>query len=260
MKCPICSTRLFPGTDRCPSCGYRPPASPITPRSPAVRRSRPRRRGCLQLPLMLLLGILVPGILALLGGSLIWSTIGSTVIHSPAQTVIQTAPYEDAASIPTAREGCFAIEGHTLTFLPDKWDGSPILRVPEYVDDALVTAIGPGCFKDCTGLTTIILPDSVTEIQAMAFSGCTELRGLYLPEGMESIGPNAFEGCVSLEAVCIPSTVDSIAAGCFDDCASLLYIFYDGSFEHWDALYDDYINPFTTAICLDGNYYHGAGD
>ena len=46
-------------------------------------------------------------------------------------------------------------------------------------------------------------------------------------------------------------------SGAFDDCASLMYLFYDGDFDTWTALYGDYITPFTAAICLDGTYYHG---
>ena len=37
------------------------------------------------------------------------------------------------------------------------------------------------------------------------------------------------------------------------------YIFYDGNYDAWNELYSDYINPFTAAICHDGDYYHGAG-
>ena len=62
---------------------------------------------------------------------------------------------------------------------------------------------------------------------------------------------------MALEAICIPATVTSIADGTFDDCARLLYINYDGSFQDWATLYDDFINPFTAIICIDGSYYHG---
>ena len=78
------------------------------------------------------------------------------------------------------------------------------------------------------------------------------------PQGTELIGPRAFSGCINLESIYIPGSLVKIAPGCFDDCAALLYLFYEGDFESWNALYGDFINPFTTAICLDGNYYQGA--
>jgi hypothetical protein len=131
------------------------------------------------------------------------------------------------------------------------------LTIPDTVDGEIVSALGPGCFRDCTELTTIILPDSLTTIESEAFAGCAKLRGLYIPQGVESIEENAFAGCVALEAICIPASVQRIAEGTFDDCARLLYINYDGIFERWAALYDDFITPFTAVICTNGTYYHG---
>lgn len=259
MRCPICDSPLRPGAERCPDCGFR--VSPQSAVRPASRREDrpPRRRGCC------VGAALIPVIcFVLFLASVLFSAVAEVVsdsIREPGHVPAETALHIQPDSQPEPADGAwFSCDGGTLMFHPESWDGSPVLQIPESVDGETVTAIGPGCFQDCTGLTTILLPDTVTEIQTMAFSGCTELRGLYLPEGMESISTDAFDGCVALEAICIPETVTSIAQGCFDDCASLLYIIYDGSFERWDALYDDYINPFTTAICLDGNYYHGAGD
>lgn len=157
----------------------------------------------------------------------------------------------------TAAGDCFAISSGALTFRPDHWDDGPILTIPDTVNGQRVTSLAPGCFRDCSDLTTIILPETLTTIGQEAFSGCTGLRGLYLPEGMETIAEDAFAGCVALEAICIPATVSSIAEGSFDDCASLLYINYGGDFQSWAELYDDFITPFTTAICIDGSYYHG---
>lgn len=279
MKCPICSERLLPGTDRCVACGYRMPRSSAPPeRSPAaqphsparsVRPARPkRRRGCC---ILLLILPLILGMLSALF-SMTFDVMEDLIdenfdtgIHeeiAPEDPFYEEPSHEmrPSASRPAAAdEGCFAIEDGVLYFLPDLWDGSPILTIPETVDGETVTAIGPGCFRGCDYLTTIILPDTVTEICDEAFLGCTKLRGLYLPFSMEFLGEDAFAGCADLEAICIPASVSYIAPGCFDDCASLMYIIYEGSFEHWDALYSDYINPFTTAVCLDGSYYHGTG-
>lgn len=156
--------------------------------------------------------------------------------------------------------GCFTIDDGALTFRPDRWDGDPVLTIPDTVDGQNVTALAPGCFRDCSDLTTIILPETLTAIGAEAFSGCAKLRGLYLPEGMDSIGKDAFAGCAAMEAICIPTTVTTIAAGAFDDCAGLRYINYGGDFLAWSRLYDDYITPFTVAVCVDGSYHHGVPD
>lgn len=272
MKCPICSERLLPGMDRCTACGYRMPRSSapteLPPVSSPLGPARPkRRRGCCVLLILSLILGLLSGAFRLATYVIEDFSAQDFGINIYEETPVEDPSYEEpsweappSASRPDAAdESCFAIDGGVVYFLPDLWDGGPILTIPETVDGETVTAIGPGCFRSCEDLTTIILPDTVTEICGEAFLGCTKLRGLYLPFGMESIGEDAFAGCVDLEAICIPAAVTDIAPGCFDDCASLMYIIYEGSFEHWEELYDDYINPFTTAICFDGSFYHGTG-
>ena len=179
------------------------------------------------------------------------------VFESPAPEPILPMDPGEHATVPAASGDCFVLAEGVLMFRPERWDGGRVLRVPEEVGGHTVTAIGPGCFRDCDLLTTIELPNTVKLISPEAFAGCTELRGLFVPEGVGSIGEDAFAGCTALESIYIPASVDHIAKGCFDDCAGLLYIFYESSFEHWNGLYSDYINPFTAVICIDGNYRHG---
>lgn len=276
MKCPICEATLRPGMARCPDCGYRPRQTDTAPtQQPTAQRPAPRntytppnatnkRTGC-----CCCLTVLIPVLMILV--AVIFSLVGSILedfeiaVPEPAypERPSAQAPFEDLDpdALPApADESCFVIAENTLMFVPENWDGSPVLNVPGTIDGEEVRNIGPGCFAGCSELTTIILPDTVTAISPMAFSGCKNLRGLYLHEGLQTIGRDAFDGCVLLEAISIPRTVTSIAPNCFDDCANLLYIFYDGDFETWNALYSDYINPYTTAICVDGYYYHGAED
>lgn len=269
MKCPICGTPLPFQSDRCPDCGFRctttqPQSAQAAPTRSAVSSApytppnkAKRSRGCccalaLVIPVMAFLILLVIGAVNYI------ATDFEMVVPEPG--FFEDAPFEDwySESLPAAAdEGCFAAADHTLMFIHDNWDGSPILRIPESIGGEKITSIGVGCFAGCKELTTILLPDSVTAISPMAFSGCTSLRGLFLPDGVELIGNDAFANCGALEAIRIPASVTTIAPGCFDDCASLRYIFYGGTFEDWSELYTDYITPFTAVLCLDGDYYHG---
>ena len=269
MKCPICNSTLRPGSDRCPDCGYHcgqnaysAPAS--APRSAYTPPNAGRKRtGC-----FCCLALFLPVLLFTIGALLALSqlVVEEFEFELPEFGIYEEEPSMEVRpddlipeSIPSpADDSCFVLIESSLMFVPENWDGGPILNIPEYVDGQQVTTIGPGCFTDCDMLTTILLPDSVTVISPKAFSGCTKLRGLYIPDGVETIGKDAFEGCIDMEALYVPASVTYIAEHCFDDCASLLYLFYDGSFEDWDALYSCYINPYTTAICLDGSYYHGS--
>ncbi len=271
MKCPICGTVLPLQADRCPDCGYRcrtaQPQSGQTAPTRSTVSSVPytppnktkRSRGCC-CSLILLIPVLVFLILLIFGA--VNYIVADFEMVVPEPGFFEDTPFEDwsSESMPTAAdEGCFAAADHTLMFIAENWDDSPVLRIPDTVGGEEIHSIGVGCFAGCDELSTILLPESVTIISPMAFSGCTNLRGLYLHDGVELIGTDAFAGCRSLEAIYIPASVTTIAAGCFDDCASLRYIFYGGTYEDWNSLYSDYISPFTTAICLDGNYYHGAG-
>lgn len=261
MKCPICDARIFPGADRCHDCGchIRTHAAPVS-ESPAASPvfSRPRRS---RARLILTLLALVPVTAIIVFTLLITFSVRSypePVIPEPNYS-IEVPSDRVTIPLPEASEECFSISKGNVTFLPEQWDSSPIVQVPELVDGQTVTGLAPDCFAGCRDLTTIVLPDTIRRIGAGAFSGCTSLRGLYLPDGTEVLDADAFADCVSLEAVFIPASVRAIAPDCFRDCAGLLYIFYEGPFDDWNALYSDYITPFTAAICLDGTYYHGTG-
>ena len=46
--------------------------------------------------------------------------------------------------------------------------------------------LGEYCFQD-SGLTELIIPNSVTEIKEYALSGCPDLKKVVLPKGLETI-------------------------------------------------------------------------
>ena len=58
--------------------------------------------------------------------------------------------------------------------------------------DGSVTSIGNYSFRDCTGLTSITIPNSVTSIGRSTFSGCTGLTSVTIPDSVTSIGEYAF--------------------------------------------------------------------
>ena len=54
-----------------------------------------------------------------------------------------------------------------------------------------MTIIGYGAFSDCTGLTSITIPNSVTEIGEAAFFGCTNLKTIIIQNPDVEIGVEA---------------------------------------------------------------------
>lgn len=88
-----------------------------------------------------------------------------------------------------------------------------------------VTSIGMWAFCQCTGLTSVTIPNSVTSIGDCAFRYCTGLASVTIGKSVTSIGNLAFLGCSSLSSVTIPNSVTSIGRGAFDKCWGLQTIY-----------------------------------
>ena len=124
-----------------------------------------------------------------------------------------------------------------------------------------VTSIGNSAFNNCSGLTSVTIPNSVTSIGNYAFSGCSgltivkvpvtdysafcnnklvglilqsigkpimliddkggEIKNFVIPDGVTSIGYEAFSGCSGLTNVTIPNSVTSIGYRAFSGCSGL---------------------------------------
>ena len=61
-----------------------------------------------------------------------------------------------------------------------------------------VTSLGTRCFSQCTGLTSVFIPDTVESIGDDCFIACTSLASVTIPDSIISIGRNCFWGCTVL--------------------------------------------------------------
>ncbi len=92
--------------------------------------------------------------------------------------------------------------------------------IPSVIDGKPVTSIGERAFCNCTGLTTVTIPNSIIIIGAWAFQNCYSLTSMTIPNSVSSIGTGAFYG-VGLRSVIIPNSVTLIADDLFFGCYSL---------------------------------------
>ena len=77
--------------------------------------------------------------------------------------------------------------------------------IPSVYNDKPVTSIGDYAFLDCSGLTSITIPNSVTSIGEYAFYGCRGLTSVTIPDSVTSIGDRAFVGCKYIANINISS-------------------------------------------------------
>ncbi len=92
-----------------------------------------------------------------------------------------------------------------------------------------------GAFERCTALTSIVIPTSVTTIEAAAFSGCTSLASVTFEDGSQltTIGDNIcsyyendspFYGC-AFKTFTIPKGVTEMSAYAFAGCRNLTTLY-----------------------------------
>lgn len=87
-----------------------------------------------------------------------------------------------------------------------------------------VRTIGVGAFR-ATGLTELVVPNSVKMMLFEAFSGCGKLRKVIIPSSVETIGFYCFQGCEQLAEVTLPATAN-IGTDAFLDCPCLKDVYW----------------------------------
>ena len=159
--------------------------------------------------------------------------------------------------------------GYVVTDIGSCADNNVI--IPSEYKSRTVKSIGDNAFKDCIGITSITIPDSVTSIGYNAFSGCTKLESIYytgdiaswckisglnnlltslrtlyingnkiegnlnIPNNVTSIGSYSFSFCGKLTGITIPDSVTSIGKDAFRDCTGLVNITIGDSVSNIDS-------------------------
>ena len=86
-----------------------------------------------------------------------------------------------------------------------------------------ITSIGEYVFYECENLTSVTIPDGITSIGESAFDGCSSLTSVTIPNGVSRIGDYAFDGCNSLTSISVPESITSIGEHAFRGCNDSLF-------------------------------------
>lgn len=102
---------------------------------------------------------------------------------------------------------------------------------------------------------------SVTSIEKYAFSDCTGLTGIVIPDSVVNIGEYAFNNCTGMTRVEIPDSVTTIKNGAFFTNNSTTDVYYTGDLEGWCniSFEDSFSNPMRIAknIYIKGELLQG---
>ena len=116
----------------------------------------------------------------------------------------------------TTNNGSITITGYTgpggAVTIPDTINALPVTAIGGHLN---TSGVWEGAFYQCTNLTSVTIPDSVTYIGNAAFQFCG-LTSVTIGDNVTNIGEAAFANCDSLTSVTIPDSVTYMGRAAFE--------------------------------------------
>lgn len=141
-----------------------------------------------------------------------------------------------AAILPASAQFEFATNNGVLTLTSYTGAGGAVV-IPANSGGLPVVAIGPNAFLQKQTVTSVAIPNTVTNIDFYAFSGCSSLASVTIPNSVASIGIHAFSSNSALTAITLPDALSKIENYAFAECTSLTNIVFPAGLTEigWNA-------------------------
>ena len=138
-----------------------------------------------------------------------------------------TSNYPPRKYVTYTGDGCGFIkeigDKDSISYRLFSWgDATGQVVVPSEFRNAPVTGIDSFAFQNNTEITSVVIPDSVVEIESWGcFSGCSNLENVELNALISFLPYEIFYKCTNLISVSLPYTITSIGDRAFYQCTSI---------------------------------------
>jgi len=124
------------------------------------------------------------------------------------------------------------------------------------IDGVLFSKDKTKLFKYPQGKTqkTYVMPSTVKWMNSMPFANCIYLENVTLGEKVEVVNYSAFAGCTKLKTVSIYDKLQSVGDDLFEGCTSLSTIYFKGTSEQWNKLFENRRNPQLSKVKINYNF------
>ena len=136
----------------------------------------------------------------------------------------------------TSEDFTYSISDDQVTITGYTGSGGAVV-IPDEIEGLPVTTIKASAFRNCTMLTSITFPASLTSIEdgtssTGSFVGCSSLESIIFDNSPVSVGDYAFYNCQSLTSIEFGSEIKTINAFSYSNCRALESIILPTSIEN----------------------------
>lgn len=151
----------------------------------------------------------------------------SVSVYAAGEDNLTITVYDDFAAVTSCRTYASGVID-----IPSSKDGVPVVMISNYAFEDCskitqvnipesVTKVGDNAFESCTSLQKVVFTGTSCTVGTAAFKYCSALTEITLPSALKNIPDEAFYGCTALASLSIPDTVEVIGKEAFRICSGI---------------------------------------